>query len=503
MLAITVAAKGRMADVLDAGADDYLHRPFTRAELIARARAGLRAAEQRANDRLLRTLMENVPGAIYRSAWHADFILEAISDEIERISGYPPANFLSSNKRTLLSIVHPDDVDVVLEAVAESTDHREAFVLEYRIVRADGDVRWVLDRGQPVPGPGGRLWLDGALFDITERRAAEQALLAHKVEAARTAELRASRQRILEAADAARRKIERDLHDGAQQRLVSLVLDVQVARRRLAQDPSGMVPFLERLGTELQEASAELRELARHPSGRADRARAGGRDRRARDPLADPGRGRRPAEPALPAGDRGDGVLHGRRGADQRRQVRAGLARRGQARLRGRRAGGRGLRRRRRRRVDRVGLRAQRARRPRRRQRRHAQRRQRPRLRHLRAGGASSQRDGLDGPQVGVFVDPTATCARRAIPVAEGAACRGRAREGPARDVRAPRQGGHDDLDVPLADDGLSELAGRLKKRCGVGGSVKDGVIELQGDHRTVVMEVLRADGYDVVAAGG
>ena len=269
VLAITVAAKGRMADsVLDAGADDYLHRPFTRAELIARARAGLRAAEQRANDRLLRTLMENVPGAIYRSAWHADFILEAISDEIERISGYPPANFLSSNKRTLLSIVHPDDVDVVLEAVAESTDQRDPFVLEYRIVRADGDVRWVLDRGQPVPGPGGRLWLDGALFDITERRAAEQALLAHKVEAARTAELRASRQRILEAADAARRKIERDLHDGAQQRLVSLVLDVQVARRRLAQDPSGVEPFLERLGTELQEASAELRELARgiHPA---------------------------------------------------------------------------------------------------------------------------------------------------------------------------------------------------------------------------------------------
>jgi PAS domain S-box-containing protein len=269
LLAITVAAKGRMADsVLNAGADDYLHRPFTRAELIARTRAGLRAAEQRANDRLLRTLMENVPGAIYRSAWHADFVLEAISDEIERISGYPPQNFLASTRRTILSIVHPDDVDVVLESVAHSIEHNEPFVLEYRIVRADGEVRWVLDRGQPVPAPGGRLWLDGALFDITERREAEAALLAHKIEAARTAELRASRQRILEAADAARRKIERDLHDGAQQRLVSLVLDVQVARRQLAKDPSGVVPFLDRLAAELQDASAELRELARgiHPA---------------------------------------------------------------------------------------------------------------------------------------------------------------------------------------------------------------------------------------------
>ncbi len=56
---------------------------------------------------------------------------------------------------------------------------------------------------------------------------------------------------------------------------------------------------------------------------------------------------------------------------------------------------------------------------------------------------------------------------------------------------------------VPLADDGLKELAGRLKKRCGVGGAVKDGVIELQGDHREVVMGVLRDAGYDVVAAGG
>ncbi|MEV4422598.1 stress response translation initiation inhibitor YciH [Patulibacter sp. NPDC049589] len=56
---------------------------------------------------------------------------------------------------------------------------------------------------------------------------------------------------------------------------------------------------------------------------------------------------------------------------------------------------------------------------------------------------------------------------------------------------------------VPLDDDGLRELAGRLKKRCGVGGSAKAGVIELQGDHRDVVVEVLRGEGFDVVLAGG
>ena len=56
---------------------------------------------------------------------------------------------------------------------------------------------------------------------------------------------------------------------------------------------------------------------------------------------------------------------------------------------------------------------------------------------------------------------------------------------------------------VPLDDAGLRALAGRLKKRCGVGGSAKDGTIELQGDQRDVVLEVLRAEGYDAVLAGG
>jgi translation initiation factor 1 len=57
--------------------------------------------------------------------------------------------------------------------------------------------------------------------------------------------------------------------------------------------------------------------------------------------------------------------------------------------------------------------------------------------------------------------------------------------------------------DLPLNDADLRALAGRLKKRCGVGGSAKHGVIELQGDHRDIVVEVLRAEGYDPVLAGG
>jgi PAS domain S-box-containing protein len=275
LLAIT--AKGRQADAaLRAGADDYLHRPFTRGELLARARAGVRAAQQRADDKLVRALMVHVPGAIYRSAWHNDYTIEIISDEIERISGYPPHNFVASARRTIMSIIHPEDRESVLAGAAEATKRGEPFEFEYRIVRADGQIRWVLDRGQPVPGPGGRLWMDGAIVDITERRAAEEALREKEIEEARTEELRASRVRIVQAADAARRRIERDLHDGAQQRLVSLALEVRLARAQVEKDPSAAGPFLERFGAELLAASEELRELARgiHPAVLTERGLA-------------------------------------------------------------------------------------------------------------------------------------------------------------------------------------------------------------------------------------
>jgi signal transduction histidine kinase len=127
-----------------------------------------------------------------------------------------------------------------------------------------------------VRGPGGRRWMDGAIFDITDRREAEDALRRREVEAARAAELHASRARIVEAADAARRKIERDLHDGAQQRLVTLALEVRVARKRVERDPESAGPLLERFAEELSLASAELRELARgiHPAVLTDRGLA-------------------------------------------------------------------------------------------------------------------------------------------------------------------------------------------------------------------------------------
>jgi signal transduction histidine kinase len=90
---------------------------------------------------------------------------------------------------------------------------------------------------------------------------------------AKVGELRRSRERMLRIGLDERRRLERDLHDGAQQRLVSMALNLRLARARLRDDPDAADRLLESTGNELDAAIEELRELARgiHPAVLTDR----------------------------------------------------------------------------------------------------------------------------------------------------------------------------------------------------------------------------------------
>jgi signal transduction histidine kinase len=96
--------------------------------------------------------------------------------------------------------------------------------------------------------------------DITERKRIAE-------------DLRASRARLVRAEDEARRALERNLHDGAQQRLVALSVSLRVIESRLKADPDGAAALLSGAMEELSQALAELRELARgiHPAVLTDR----------------------------------------------------------------------------------------------------------------------------------------------------------------------------------------------------------------------------------------
>jgi signal transduction histidine kinase len=106
--------------------------------------------------------------------------------------------------------------------------------------------------------------------------AASLALLNERLDAelrAKVDELRRSRERMLRIGLEERRRLERDLHDGAQQRLVSMAINIRLARAKLNEDPLSADRLLASAGEELDSALAELRELARgiHPAVLTDR----------------------------------------------------------------------------------------------------------------------------------------------------------------------------------------------------------------------------------------
>ena len=130
---------------------------------------------------------------------------------------------------------------------------------------------------------GGRTWglvlvasVDALGSDAEQRLAGFAELVALALESAEArAELNALSVRILEAGVTERRRLERNLHDGAQQRLVALAVQLRVLEKRLG-DPDAAVALLRGAALELEHALAELRELARglHPAVLADRGLA-------------------------------------------------------------------------------------------------------------------------------------------------------------------------------------------------------------------------------------
>jgi signal transduction histidine kinase len=132
-------------------------------------------------------------------------------------------------------------------------------------------------------------------------------------------QVRASRARIVEADDAERRRLERDLHDGAQQRLVTLSLALGMARDRAAGADPELEALIESAGKEgAGGADRAARACPRHPSRGADRDRADRGDPGAGRALAGGHHDHRGAGRAVPGRDRGHRVLRGLRGAGQR-----------------------------------------------------------------------------------------------------------------------------------------------------------------------------------------
>jgi PAS domain S-box-containing protein len=132
-------------------------------------------AEVAARTQELRTLIANVPGVVFRCDAEPPWAFRQISEHILALTGRTVQD-CTEGRAGWRDFVHPDDMDSFSAVVERATLAGQPFDLQFRVVHADGGVRWVHERAQMVHAPDGApLSLDGVLLDVTEHRRAEAA----------------------------------------------------------------------------------------------------------------------------------------------------------------------------------------------------------------------------------------------------------------------------------------------------------------------------------------
>ena len=174
-----LTAKGNesiASDAIAAGVTDYIPKDDLTDSPALLAKRITNAVERQAYSRQFETLVETLPGIVYRTretpAWDTDFV----GGNCESLIGYPADAIVAGEVTWESDIIHPDDRSFVRETVASQLEDGDTFELTYRIVTADGGEKWVSEHGQQVATENGEGVFEGFITDVTTLKESERQL---------------------------------------------------------------------------------------------------------------------------------------------------------------------------------------------------------------------------------------------------------------------------------------------------------------------------------------
>ncbi|MFZ0483710.1 MAG: ATP-binding protein, partial [Desulfobacterales bacterium] len=139
--------------------------------------SSLKIREQalRKSEQEYRLLINNLPSLVYRG--YKDFTVKLFDNKIKSLIGYDADQF-NSKKMKWSDVIFEEDVNLVRQMMVSALKKDKAFVREYRIKKATGEIVWIQDRGQIICNQNGEIeHISGVFFDITNRKKEQWALI--------------------------------------------------------------------------------------------------------------------------------------------------------------------------------------------------------------------------------------------------------------------------------------------------------------------------------------
>ncbi len=134
-------------------------------------------AQLRENQRVLSTLMSNLPGMAYRNRYDKNWTMEVVSEGCKQLTGYCPEDLLDNQIISFEILTHPEDRAWVRSHINRAVQQDKQFQLVYRIITASGQAKWIWEKGQGIFDEAGNpIALEGFITDIDERKKTEDAL---------------------------------------------------------------------------------------------------------------------------------------------------------------------------------------------------------------------------------------------------------------------------------------------------------------------------------------